>query len=354
MDLAAVLEVGGTGVLFAAIYVQTGADSLRHHRAARRARRALSAARAALLAAAEDDPAFAPDQVRAEVGRLQAAALAGDRDPHLQQWVRWVRAWYRDPELRGAPLVTPLGVVNRAGTGEDRLDVFVTAFLAGHLIQERTPAAIAFNPLRPRRSTLQQRWTLGRDGDGWRLLAFIDEPLVDAVRHQRTIADASEDTERLHEQSVRELAQADRAPGPVPGGSLDDIAVIDGRWDRGAVDAVLVRLVEAWELATLDEPGALARLAAPDAVEALLRLDGLHVRARDLRLADWQPDEIADPRLTVAVRVRGALFLVADDGALAYGGDLVDRLIAVTWTLELAPTPDPLWRLVASTPPEHR
>lgn len=114
---------------------------------------------------------------------------------------------------------------------------------------------------------IDERWTLGYSEGRWILLSVDGDPLAAPLLTAPLVPTPASDTERLHEESLAELAH-DRLRGddvPLsdlvaaderPDLALLDLSVVDGRFLPALIGAELAHLLEVWEEAASgsDEP----------------------------------------------------------------------------------------------------
>lgn len=295
-------------------------------------------ARRAAMAAALDDPAFAPERIEAAVREIlpQVLSSAG--------------------RVAGRARVDILGVVNRAGEAEDRVVVRVRAGVA----RDHEIGGL------PRVFRIDERWTLVHHGMRWRLAADTGDPLAVSLLSSPLVAAPEDDTARLLEDSLEELTAPQPRGAGSPGELIDpaapapqrlrDLAVADDRFDPLLIEAAVHHIVEAWEesgdggdeplLAVATGPGAHA-LTFPEPGR------GRH-RVRDARLRRWEVTRLdadaAPPQIEVRVRVTAAV--ASEATVIAAGQAPPARRLDLAWTLELdeATHAHPRWRLIDSAP----
>lgn len=349
------------------------AKEARRERAERKERvRARRAHLAAIEAAEDDDPAFAPDAVRRSIVQMVAladrvwrgrtsTALNGRPDGELiNGWARARLAWLGAPlRVRGIPAIDLLRVVNRPGDGEDR----VVARVRVKVHCGRSPLDVFAR----RNVDLDERWTLGHRDGSWMLLSADGDPLAGPVLNAPLIPTPAHDTDRLQEESLAELAVAQRVPTTIapdelvdaeqpPALALLDLSVVDGRFSPQLIAAQLAHLVEAWEEAITGSQSPLQSLGSTDAVTALLRPSpGMRLLMRDSVLKSWQPTHLGlsdqPPTITVRIEIEAIRYLVSDDGLHRAGNDAEPRPIVMTWTMELSGPAKAPWQLAASSNP---
>jgi predicted lipid-binding transport protein (Tim44 family) len=362
----------------------------RHRARKRRAVRAREVERASAVAA-DDDEAFAADTVRAAAAELYAEVQAAwtDRDLErlgtlaspdlLLEWQRRLddfgrKGWHNRVQLRSAPIVEYVGLVNRSDDADDRVVVRIECVLRDYVATE-SGKRIMREGTESDTVTSSEYWTLYKRDGAWRL-ASIEQDAEGAHHLERAIvATPWDDTQRLHEDAVAERADADAAPAgfsPAELADLDfdgtaraaalDLALADGRFDPDLIEASVRRVVEAWAQAVDGDDHALEAAARPAAVAELLhagdpsrrtrlvvrgpRVDALQIVALD---ANAEPATIA-----VELQVAGRRYVEDRDTAAVVSGSR-DRQDEWTerWTLALDGEGDWPWRIAATRVPAH-
>ena len=253
-------DVIGGGVVFTTLGVAWLAltrDAVRRWRSERQATRRSREAEAASIEASLEIEAFAPERVREavqEILALVATVWTGADEPILERRGdggvigAWALSHGSDTgtHVEGRPRVDLLRVVNRAGENEDRVSVRVRGRVHQHH---------ASTPLGPHTVRFDERWTLGRNGEGWELLEFDADPLASELLRAQVIPAEWADQERLDERSLAELAHSDDHPGfrlseladegAPPYKQLLDLSVVDGRFVPLFVQSTLLHLIDA-------------------------------------------------------------------------------------------------------------
>jgi hypothetical protein len=366
--VGAVVFVGGPLVCWVSV-VRRGAH---HERAVLKEHSRASRAHFAAVEAAEDDPSFAPDAIEQSVAEVVALAdaqwrsgafenPAGRSDARLiKAWARSNESWLGDGlESFGKPSVDVLDVVNRDGKEEDRVVLRVRVRI--HCKHPKLGA------LGVRFVHLDERWTFGRIGSQWNLLSVIGDPLAGPILTAPLIPNASFDTTRLRQESLAELADAQKMNDDValsdlvgtdeaPDFALLDLSAVDSRFLPALIAGHLARIIEAWELAGTGIDGPLENLASAQATKALLRSSGgTRLIVRDAVLKSWRPTRLDlarhPPAVEVALEVEAVRYLVRGDGGTVVGNQTVRHPMALMWTLELSGSERTPWRLVVSNDP---
>jgi hypothetical protein len=366
----AAVAVGILGPI-AAIWIGGIRSEARHERAVLKEHARANRAHYAAVEAAEDDPIFSPDAIEQSVTEIVAQAealwrgelslLDGRPDVRLvRAWARSRQSWLGSGlEVRGKPSVDLLRVVNRDDEKED--SVVVRVRLRVHCKYPRLGLVAA------RYVHLDERWTFGRRKARWVLLSVGGDPLSGPVLTAPLVPNRSYDTERLREESLAELANAQKlrddvdlgdlvGPDEPPALALLDLSLLDGRFLPALIAAELAHLVEVWEEAVTGSEGPLEELASADARAALLR-PGPRKRliVRDGVLKAWGPTKLDlsrhPPAIEVRLEVEAVRYAVTEGGSFRVGNQTDARRIDLAWVLELTDSALHPWRLITSNSP---
>jgi len=379
-------------VVSGGVLVAVGATAVRGAVAAeRRAQlRVLARVRArrgehAAAVAGIDDPAFAPETIRASVQAMLATAEGiwrrgssnprkslgnprnSRREHHGELIQVWAEGWGRQLgvglRIVGKPQIDILRVINRGSEDEDR------AVLRVRLRIHRDPKASLTQEgdgtlLGQRIVVVEERWTLVRRGDRWALASVDGDPIARAVISAPLIASPDEDEGRVRQVALQELAD-EEAPHTVDLGELIDrnaaapqrlrqLAILDDHFAPELLEATLRRVVEGWEELTYGSQRPLEKVAAGTAVQALMYGGGGRGRhfIRDAELLSWEALDVSTsgtPELRLRVEIKGE---ISTDGRPTAGGGR-RRKHTLIWTLRLfrAAGGDTAWRLVSSSEP---
>lgn len=366
-----VTGVVGTSDAFVLSLVRGG---LKRHEVELHARARARQAEAAVTEASFEAGWFAPDEIRSAVEEILALAhsvwLGPGREVKcradrrlIERWAQSVIAALGDGvQPVGEPAVDILQVINRVGEDEDRIELRVRlAFRrAHHRLAE------------PRTVNADFRWTLGRVDRAWRLLSVDSDPLADQVLDRPFIVAGWADFERLREETLRELGDAD-AVGPEVDlaelispdlsvhGQLVELAVLDSRFDQDLLSASIAHIVQAWEEACSGSPKPLALVTSPEAFDALLRpAPGDETRRLLIKNAvvdRWDPTGLVlsavPPEIEISLTVSAVRFIVENlDGSTHAVGSIDGRYpFDLSWTLALTNAKPAAWALAATTNP---
>lgn len=334
--------------------------------------------------AAEDDPAFAADAVHASAAELFCAVQrtwsANDRiglralvggdlfvewDRRLADFAR--KGWRNEVSVVSGPDVEYVGLVNRPGTEEDRVVVCVRARLRD-VVRDRRGRVINRSDTQSDISSMCEYWTLARPDDKWQVVSIEQEVEGDHVLDETIVAVPEADEARMRDDSLVELAAADAPVGVSPGelaplefegearGAALDLSLADPRWAPDVLEVAARRAVAAWAEAVDGPDDALAKVASPEAIAALLHPGDpsgrtrLVVRGPELlALTILGIDPRAEPpRVDVAARLRGRRYIEdRDTAAVISGSQQRQQEFTERWALELDGPAESPWRLGA-------
>jgi predicted lipid-binding transport protein (Tim44 family) len=358
----------------------------------------------AAVEASEEDPGFLPDAVRRSTVRLfeevQRARAHGDRE-HLTELLApgllakelrrldelERKGWRREIEVVELDPVEYLGLVNRAGTSDDRVTVRISGSVRDHVLDGDGDRAVAsdrdiYKMMSENgengASYLVQYWTLARRADGrdWIVAAIESEREGRHVFDAEVIASQASDLRRMTDASVLEVAALDRLPARIsPAEIVDvhyaenarlaalDLSVVDGRWAPAVLEAAVRRAVDAWAAAVDGARDDLLDVATPETAQALLhpgdptartRLVVRGPRVSDVTITALDP-AVSPPRMTVQFRVSGRRFIEdGNTGAMQSGIKWFSVPTTEHWTMALSGPDERPWRLVATKTTAHR
>src|SRR3954453_16775814 len=273
-------------------YVQ---ERLRRRRNKRVRRVELAAAEAA-----EDDPAFAPDKVRAGAETLfrdvQWAWDALDRErlrtlvgkELLVEWEERLdhftrKGWRQHRPIVGDVEVQHVGLINRTADADDRCVVRIDARLRDYVVNKQgrhinkkgEPDGL---------TRLREYWTLGKRPDGgWMVLSIEQDMEGSHHLDEEIVASPWGDDQRLRDEALVEGAVADKVldgykisevadldfDGDARAAALD-LSLADGRFAPDVMEAAVRAAVAGWAEAVDGEDDALLAVSSPGAAQALL------------------------------------------------------------------------------------
>jgi hypothetical protein len=355
-----------------ACWVAAVGGAARHERAALREHVHATRAHFASVEAAEDNPSFSREAIERAVvevvsiadrlWRAPTSRSVGSRPdaPLIRAWARSCQSLLGSGiEVTGRPSIDLLNVINRENEAEDRVVVRIRVRI--HCKQAR-PGTIAGHHVH-----LDERWTFGRSGNELVLLSTEGDPLSAPIMDAPLIPSPSYDTARLNEESLAELATAQKVDDDValsdlvgadePASfALLDLSNVDNRFLPALIAAGIAHLLEAWESAMTGSVAPLEELTNAAARAALLRPDnGSRMVLRDAVLKSWEPTRLdllrQPPAVEVTLEVEAVRYVVrGGDGAIT--GSVTDaHRMNLIWTFELTDSTESPWRLISSTNP---
>ncbi len=335
--------------------------------------------------AADDDPAFDPDNVRSQATALftdiQTAWDRGDRvrlgqlvGPKLfAEWMRRLddftrRGWHNHVELVGAPRVEYVSLQHRGSAEEDRVVVRVEAKLRDYVVDgygnHVTRAGRLTETVRVR-----EFWTLAKRGDRWILNSIEQGAEGMHALDEKVVATPWADEQAMRDQALVEGAVAAAVPegtnvadvadlhfdGSARAAALD-LSVADGRFSPDVLEVAARRAVTAWAEAVDGKDDALYALAKGHVVRELLHPGDpsgqtrLVVRGpvvRQIRISGL--DAAAQPpTMTLDVEIEGRRYIEdRDTTAVLAGNKSRATKFAEHWTLALDGDAAEPWRIVA-------
>ena len=336
--------------------------------------------------AAEDDPAFAPDNVKGTAARLfhdiQSAWDNGDRvrlrrlvaPELLGEWERRLddfarRGWRNRVQCLGEPAIEYVGLTHRGDRASDRVVVRVEARIRdfvedGYGNHLKRAGRLAETVL------TREFWTLTRGSGGNWVLASVEQ----GAEGRHALADQIVATPWSDEQSMRDEALVEGAVAQaVPQGtkvaevaSLQfegdaraaalDLSLADGRFSPDVLEVAARRAVKAWAEAVDGADAGLTAIASPQAARELLhpgdpsgqtRLVVRGPEVRQIRVAGL--DAAAEPpAMAIEVDVEGCRYLEDRDTTAVVAGSK-SRPVRFTerWTFALDDDAAQPWKIVA-------
>jgi predicted lipid-binding transport protein (Tim44 family) len=336
--------------------------------------------------AADEDPMFGPEHVRAAADALfteiQFAWDAQDRlalrrlvAPRLlDEWERRLdelqaRGWRNRVQLVGPPNVEFVGI--RRGA-DDRVVVRIEAKLRDYVVDSNgrhIKRAGQFTET----VRLREYWTLERRDDHW-ILASIEQGAEGEHALSDVVAPTAwSDEQRLRDEAILESAAAETVPAGTDLADLTnvqfsddarataiDLSLADGRFAPDVLEVAARRAVAAWAEAVDGSDASLSKIADPAAVRDLLHPGDPSERTRLVvrgpqvkRIAVVALDPTADPStMTIDVEVEGRRYLEDRDTTRVLAGN-ANRATRFTerWRLALTGEPSQPWRIASVQTP---
>ncbi|HSC03545.1 MAG TPA: Tim44-like domain-containing protein [Solirubrobacteraceae bacterium] len=350
-------------------------------RTAKRERRVELAA----AVAAEEDPAFAPDAVRANAAALfkqvQAAWSRGDRaalsrmvgPDLLTEWERRLddlarRGWENHIEVLGEPTVEYVGL-NHRGEQSDNVTVrieaklrdYVTDRYGNHMNRAGRLSEIV---------RLREFWTLQQNNQGRWVLTSIEQGAEGThVLDENIVADALSDDAGMRDETLVEQAVADAVPegttvaevadldyeGDARAAALD-LSLADGRFAPDVLEITARRAAKAWAEAVDGDDARLRSIAHGQAVRDLLhpgdpsektRLVVRGPEVRRIRIVNLDAGS-QPPTMTVEVELHGRRYIEdRDTTAILAGSQSRATTFTERWTFALDGDARQPWLLTA-------
>ncbi|MBV9839132.1 MAG: Tim44 domain-containing protein [Solirubrobacterales bacterium] len=387
-------------VLLAVLYAKVAPAAQRwrqaQEQAGRAARRQVAhrSRRVELAAAeaAEDDPAFAPENVRAAAERLftdvQAAWDAENRTrlrglvapALLEEWERRLddyqrKGWRNRVQPLGPPAVEYVGLTHRGDPEQDRVVVRIEARLRDY-VEDQLGNRIKRVGRLGEEVRVREFWTLGKRAGRWILLSIEQGAEGKHALEEQIVATPWSDERALRDEALVERAVADAVPegtrvaevadlqfdGSARAAALD-LSLADGRFAPDVLEVAARRAVAAWAEAVDGDDSPLLAIATPGAARELLHPGDPSAQTRlvvrgpvikEIRIAAL--DAAAQPpAMTIEVELAGRRYLEDRNTAAVVSGSQ-SRTTSFTehWTLTLDGDPAQPWRIASVRSPVGR
>ena len=387
-------------VLLAVLYAKVAPAAQRwrqaQEQAGRAARRQVAhrSRRVELAAAeaAEDDPAFAPENVRTAAERLftdvQAAWDAENRTrlrglvapALLEEWERRLddyqrKGWRNRVQPLGPPAVEYVGLTHRGDPEQDRVVVRIEARLRDY-VEDQLGNRIKRVGRLGEEVRVREFWTLGKRAGRWILLSIEQGAEGKHALEEQIVATPWSDERALRDEALVERAVADAVPegtrvaevadlqfdGSARAAALD-LSLADGRFAPDVLEVAARRAVAAWAEAVDGDDSPLLAIATPGAARELLHPGDPSAQTRlvvrgpvikEIRIAAL--DAAAQPpAMTIEVELAGRRYLEDRNTAAVVSGSQ-SRITSFTehWRLTLDGDPAQPWRIASVRSPVGR
>jgi predicted lipid-binding transport protein (Tim44 family) len=340
--------------------------------------------------AADEDPDFAPDAVRANAKKLfldiQHAWDTDDRvrlrglvaSDLLAEWERRLddfsrRGWRNHIEPIGEPGVEYVGLHRKGDPDTDRIVVRIDARIKDYVVDsfgrriKRTGSLGEINHVK-------EFWTLQRRAPGHWVLASIEQGAEGKhALDDQIVATAWGDEQGLRDESLIEGAVADAVPEGTRVAELadlqftgdarsaaNDLSLADGRFAPDVLEIAVRRAIDAWALAVDGNDALLTRVATPAAARELLYAGDTsgHIRVvvrgpsiKRIRIAGLDAGA-EPPTMTVEVDITGRRYLEdRDTTAVLAGSRSRSSSFTERWTFALTGDEAQPWRITATGAP---
>jgi predicted lipid-binding transport protein (Tim44 family) len=357
----------------------------RKHKTSDRERRVELAA----AEAADEDPEFAPDHVRATarqlfmdieaawdaddiiaLRRLVGPDLLGEWERRLDDFRR--RGWHNHVEPLGEPVIEYVGLNRTGDAATDRVVVRIDARLKDYVVDsygrqlKRTGKISEVTRLR-------EFWTLQKRGSQWMLASIEQGAEGKHALDEQIVGTAWADERGMRDEALVEGAVADQVPEGVriaevadlqfdgdAQNAANDLSLADGRFAPDVLEVSARRAVDAWALAIDGSDALLDAIATPGAKRELLYAGDTSGAVRVVvrgpvvnRIRIVNLDAGAEPpTMTVEVDLTGRRYVESRDTAAVLSGSR-SRKASFTerWTMSLTADEKQPWRITAVAAP---
>lgn len=352
-----------------------------HRKTSKRERRVELAA----AEAADEDPDFAPDHVRAAAGRLfldiEKAWDTGDRTAMrglvapdlLVEWERRLddfdaRGWHNHVEPIGEPVVEYVGLRHTGDAATDRVVVKVDARVKDYVV-DRFGQHIKRTGRLGEVTRIREFWTLQKRDGHWTLASIEQGGEGKHALDEAVVATAWGDEAGMRDEALIQGAVADQVPegtsvaevadlqyeGDAHAAAMD-LSLADGRFAPDVLEVAARRAVNAWAQAIDGDDALLDAIATPSAKRALLYAGDTSATVRMVvrgpvvnRIRIVHLDAAAEPpTMTVEVDLTGRRYVENRDTAAVLAGSRTRKTsFTERWTLSLAGDEAQPWRISA-------
>ena len=361
-------------------------------RGPRRRRRPSQRERRVQLASAEaadEDPAYAADEIVASAVALfteiQHAWDAGDRHrlstlagPDLMvEWNRRMddfdrRGWRNHVELLGQPSAELVGLTRKGDPDTDNVVVRIDARMKDYVVDRRGRRLKRTGRL-GETTRIREYWTLQRPHGHWILASIEQSAEGKHTLDEQIVATAWGDERGLRDEALVEGAVADAVPadtkvaevadlqydGDAHAAALD-LSLADGRFAPDVLEVAARRAVQGWARAIDGDDGALRRVATADAARELLYAGDTSGRVRVVvrgprvnRIRVVHLDAATEPpTMAIEVDLTGRRYIENRDTAAVLAGSRTrETSFTERWTLSLTDDPQQPWRITSVASP---
>jgi predicted lipid-binding transport protein (Tim44 family) len=356
----------------------------RHKTSERERRVELAAAEAA-----DEDPDFAPDRVRA-AGRslfldIEKAWDAGDRiamralvaPDLLVEWERRLddfdrRGWRNRVEPIGEPRIEYVGLKRTGDTATDYVVIKLDARVKDYVV-DRYGRHLKRTGSLSEITRVREFWTLQKRGGQWTLVSIEQGGEGKHALDEEIVATAWGDETGMRDEALIEGAVADQVPegtavaevadlqyeGDAHAAAMD-LSLADGRFAPDVLEVAARRAVQAWAQAIDGDDARLDGIATPAAKRALLYAGDTSGSIRIVvrgpvvnRIRIVNLDAASDPpTMTVEVDLTGRRYVENRDTAAVIAGSRTRKTsFTERWTLSLTGDEAQPWRIAAAGDP---
>ncbi len=352
-----------------------------HHTTSKRERRVELAA----AEAADEDPDFAPDQVR-KTGRqlffdIETAWDSGDRfamralvSPDLLvEWERRLddfegRGWHNHVEPIGEPSVEYVGLTRTGNAETDRVVVKIDARVKDYVV-DRSGRHLKRTGSMSEITRIREFWTLQKRSGHWILASIEQGGEGKHALDEEIVATAWGDEKAMRDEALIQGAVADQVPegttvaevadlqyeGDAHAAAMD-LSLADGRFAPDVLEVAARRAVSAWAQAIDGDDALLDGIATPAAKRELLYAGDTSGAVRMVvrgpavnRIRIVSLDAGSEPpTMTVEVDLTGRRYVENRDTAAVVAGSRTRKTsFTERWTLSLTGDEAQPWRITA-------
>jgi predicted lipid-binding transport protein (Tim44 family) len=366
-----------------------GAEESQGRAARRRVARRQRRVELAAAEAAEEDPAFAPDVVRAAAATLfteiQAAWDAADRTrlrelvapALLKEWERRLddlqrRRWRNRVQPLDDPAVEYVGLSHRGDATTDRVVVRIESKLLDY-VEDVNGNHIKRRGRLSETVRMREFWTLGKRDNHW-ILASIEQGAEGAhALEEQVVPTPWADDQGLRDEALIEGAVADAVPEGVKVAEVADLhfegdahraaldlSLADGRFAPDVLEVAARRAVSAWTMAVDGDDQQLLAIADLQAAREMLhpgdpsgrtRLVVRGPQLKEIRVVGL--DAAAEPpTMAIEVDLAGRRYIEdRDTTTILAGNQSRATSFSERWTLALNGDAGQPWRIVGVNGP---
>jgi predicted lipid-binding transport protein (Tim44 family) len=335
--------------------------------------------------AADEDPDFAPDRVRAAAATLfrdiEKAWDTGDRfamrslvSPDLLvEWERRLddfedRGWRNRVEPIGEPSVEYVGLKRTGDADTDHVVVKIDARVKDYVV-DRSGRRLKRTGSMSETTRIREFWTLQKRNGHWTLTSIEQGGEGKHALDEDIVATAWGDEKAMRDEALVQGAVADQVPvgttvaevadlqydGDAHAAAMD-LSLADGRFAPDVLEVAARRAVSAWAQAIDGDDGLLDAIATPRAKRELLYAGDTSGAVRIVvrgpvvnRIRIVNLDAGADPpTMTVAVDLTGRRYVENRDTAAVIAGSRTRKTsFTERWTLSLTGDDAQPWRITA-------
>jgi predicted lipid-binding transport protein (Tim44 family) len=312
--------------------------------------------------AADEDPMFSPDNVRAAGARLFSDLLA-EWERRLDDFQR--RGWHNQVEVIDEPTVTYVGLSRTGREVEDRVVVKIEAKLRD-FVQDSSGRHIKRSGHFSEVVRTREFWTLGKKAGHWILISIEQGAEGEHALADKVVPTEWSDDQALQDEALTEQAVADAVPegtsvaevadldfaGDARAAALD-LSLADGRFAPDVLEIAARRAVAAWATAIDGDGTALHTVASARATVAMLHPSAdtrLVVRGPQIQQIEITALDAAahPPTMSIAVHIKGSRYIEDRNTTEVISGSRSKEVeFTEHWTLALDGDKSQPWRIVA-------